>query len=624
MMDLELTELTLPIEPTLPTQPTSPTESTLPSKRPFSQKNETSASKTPSAPAKQQTPSLGDAAATTAQLSDHQPNQSSDSSKLVSQHDILVLADQLRAVGGSAFNRQTKELIIQDNGAGFDHTAKLLHSGSRPVSYQLWITHHVTGDGAHMEVNVNGKIQRQKLLNMSLDKIEKIVYKSGKRTPIKRLKKSPPSYYFREYCGEYRGTDNFDLSVLYEHEQPIKVLNVEWIKVDRYRPELEPFLFSTIDYYDKGYVDHGLVRSCYRQDKMDFEGVSSTAVCGIALTAFAMNHTLGRDPHAEQKALTLLKTLNNKNPKSKVRLERHSSGLFRHFINAKTGRSKSEFSTIDSSILISGALVARNTFENPEISALADELWNSIHWDQFVISADPRDPRFYLSAAQMDDPNNTRSIGMYNEYILLAYYCQIYENFQRGDRARKHIMPDLFELPLLVYDNRLMVAKHIQPSFLVQFPYYMSSLCEDHLFMGYTAAQGHSDRQHGINRFSQQEAWGVSPGNTPKQGYEVTSFLQNPEGVVGPRMVAGFMSTVPSAVDDYLALASDTNRHLKTMFGTILPRFAPQEKDWKPWRFAAVDFSCGLYGLASMHPKLGMKWIKEKNRFTFRQKKKKP
>jgi hypothetical protein len=543
-----------------------------------------------------------------------------DSPHEVKFFDVTIGAKQLQATGDSRFDASTQELIIPSKGSGFRHKTQLQKPNTQGATYQLWITHFVEGPKGEILIEVNGVKHRQKLLDMGLGKVSKVFTSAGKAINLKRHSSKVKPYYFRDYCGEYSAPDAFELSVSYEHHQSIKLVQVEWIKVERYRPELESFLHSYIDFYNLGYVENGLVRSTYRQDKGQFERVSSTAVCGIALTAFAMNHTLGRDPKAEQKALTLLKTINHKNPKSKVRLERHSSGLFRHFVNAHNGIGKSEFSTIDTSILISGALVARNTFQNSEIKALADELWNSIHWDRFVIKTDPSNPRFYLTAEQMDDPNNTKSIGMYNEYILLAYYCQLYENFKYGDRARKHIMPDLFQLPRLVYENRLMVANHIQPSFLVQFPYYMSSLCEEHLFVSYTAAQGLSDRQHGLHRFGLPEAWGVSPGNTPTQGYEVTGFIHNAEGVVGPRMVAGFMSVVPDAVDDYLSMIANPERHLNTPFGVLLPRYVPGES-WKPFRFAAVDFSSGLYGLASMHPKLGMKWLKEKNRFTFRQRK---
>jgi hypothetical protein len=267
---------------------------------------------------------------------------------------------------------------------------------------------------------------------------------------------------------------------------------------------------------------------------------------------------------------------------------------------------------------VSGALIARNAFDDPQIRAEADELWNSIDWSAAVISTDPSLPRFYLKGTQIDGKEKG-TITMFNEYILLAWFCQHYENRKKGEKARRHIMPDLDKLPVAVYMNRILLGSlrgGLQPSFLVQFPFYMSDLCSDELYFSYTAAQAEADRATNIDRNKDRSAWGVGPGCTPEKGYSVNSFLRNPENVVSPRIVAGFIAVHPPAATDLLLRHGDPVNRLKLEFGTILPRFVPG-KDWKPYRLAGIDFGCLLLGMAGHHPKVGIEFFQKNTKFTF-------
>ena len=211
---------------------------------------------------------------------------------------------------------------------------------------------------------------------------------------------------------------------------------------------------------------------------------------------------------------------------------------------------------------------------------------------------------------------------MFNEYIILAKLCQEYENYTQKSKARKFIMPNTKSLPKAVYNGRVLLCNRrggLGPSFLVQFPFYMTDLCSDDLFFSFTAAQGLADKRINNILMGDDAAWGVGPGCTPDNGYEVYHVNDNKSFVAAPRIIAGFIPVHPPAAKDIYERFKNPQNHMKTKFGTLLPRYTTKDPHWRPTRLAGVDFSCMLFGMAALHPKLGMKFFKEKTRFTFNQ-----
>jgi hypothetical protein len=43
----------------------------------------------------------------------------------------------------------------------------------------------------------------------------------------------------------------------------------------------------------------------------------------------------------------------------------------------------------------------------------------------------------------------------------------------------------------------------------------------------------------------------------------------------------------------------------------------PPKPDWRHHRIESIDFASMLFGLAAIHPKLGMEFFHEKTKFTF-------
>lgn len=537
-----------------------------------------------------------------------QENQTSDKGL-----DVEVAAEDLTPVSTATADSTSGDLMIKRTGAGFSWEGRI----AKPGTYQVWVTYYCGDHKARARLTMNGQEKQKPLMYMGADKIKRFYDKNGKS--IRMSKDSPikvEKYYFREYWGAYKLSKDASIRLTFSDATDVAVHKLELMRERDFDKSLEPLLFAAIDFYQHLQIPGRLVRAGYRIDRSTPFGFSSIANCGVALMAYAMNHELGRDPDAARKALALLRACNGK--VLGLKPDRHRTGFFMHFINPNTGAGRSEHSTIDTSILVSGALLARNAFDDPQVKAEADELWNSVDWSAAVVSTDPSMPRFYLKGSQIDGKEKG-TITMFNEYILLAWFCQMYENQKKGADARSHIMPDLDKLPCAVYKNRILLSNGrggLHPSFLVQFPFYMSNLCSDELFFSYTAAQAVADRTTGIERHGDRSAWGVGPGCTPERGYLVDSFNHNKENVMSPRLVAGFIAVYPPAATDLLLRHKVPGNRLKLEFGTILPRFVPG-KDWKPYRLAGIDFSCLLLGMAGHHPGLGINFFQRSTKFTF-------
>lgn len=159
----------------------------------------------------------------------------------------------------------------------------------------------------------------------------------------------------------------------------------------------------------------------YRDSKL-FSGTdyhpASVANCGMGLIALCIADAMGWESDAMDYAKTTLKSLTGNN--LPFNPDRNNTGYFRHFIDMNTGARAwdSEYSTIDTDILVSGALFAKNYFQNDSITYYADLLWNSIDFTSAV--ADPDAGKIYL---KMDESGN----GIYtlplpgNDTVLWRY-----------------------------------------------------------------------------------------------------------------------------------------------------------------------------------------------------------
>lgn len=124
----------------------------------------------------------------------------------------------------------------------------------------------------------------------------------------------------------------------------------------------------------------GLVADRAHADGSPSDPKASIAACGFGLTAWAIGAERGWIDRATavERCRTLLRFLATKAPRV--------HGFFYHFMDRRTGARAwhCELSTIDTGLFLAGAILAREYFHDPEITALVNQLYGDIDWPWFL------------------------------------------------------------------------------------------------------------------------------------------------------------------------------------------------------------------------------------------------
>ena len=104
---------------------------------------------------------------------------------------------------------------------------------------------------------------------------------------------------------------------------------------------------------------------------------ASVAATGFSLASLAIGQSRGWIPYGDayKQVQRTLETLRER--------AHHQNGFFYHFLDSKTGRRvwTSEASSIDTALLVAGALLAAQYFKGTEIPRLAQEIYERINWE---------------------------------------------------------------------------------------------------------------------------------------------------------------------------------------------------------------------------------------------------
>ncbi|MFN8376628.1 MAG: glucoamylase family protein [Anaerolineae bacterium] len=131
---------------------------------------------------------------------------------------------------------------------------------------------------------------------------------------------------------------------------------------------------QTFDFFwQEANPDNGLIK-----DRSTPDSVASIAAVGFGLAAIPIGIDRGWVGYDEgyQRVLTTLQTFINGGVEGE-------HGFFYHFINMQTGEREwnSELSSIDTALLLAGAVVAGQYFADTEVQTLADQLYANVEWD---------------------------------------------------------------------------------------------------------------------------------------------------------------------------------------------------------------------------------------------------
>jgi len=154
-------------------------------------------------------------------------------------------------------------------------------------------------------------------------------------------------------------------------------------------PVIDPFVLELQErtfrfFWDTANSENGLV-----PDRYPTPSYSSIAAVGFGLTTYPIGVERGyiTRQQAQQRVLTTLRFLSKAPQGSDARGAAGHRGFFYHFLDMKTGErfEDSELSTVDTAILLAGALFCQSYFtgsdpEDVEIRALVDEIYRRVDW----------------------------------------------------------------------------------------------------------------------------------------------------------------------------------------------------------------------------------------------------
>ncbi|MBN1481277.1 hypothetical protein EH223_02725 [candidate division KSB1 bacterium] len=386
---------------------------------------------------------------------------------------------------------------------------------------------------------------------------------------------------------------------------------------------LKPMIKGVIDLYQFLRNDIGVYADAARFEGEQFHPCSIASV-GMGLVSLCIADTLELIDDAESLALVTLQAMSGE--RSGYAPARNPvNGFFRHWINMNTGAREwnSEYSSIDTGILVSGALFCKQYFSrNAEIARLADALYLSVDWNTATANATAGD--IYMTFDEQG--KGELKIGPFNEYMIVAWLAK---NDPRANVRTKMLWTNHFEnaaaLPNSSFEGISLLTDapdHFLSNFVIQFPYYLCfhfTTHQDYLKFFHNAMS--ADRRWWSQKTDKSYIWGTGAGASGfvDSGYHADNFNNNPGTVCSPHVLAGFMPVDSTIALDILNLW-ENNTGVYRIPGSsqkILWRFSVQDRSWRAADVQGVDISTLLFGLAAHPAVLGNSFFAAYNDFNF-------
>lgn len=387
-------------------------------------------------------------------------------------------------------------------------------------------------------------------------------------------------------------------------------------------------LKNTLSYFQFLRNDIGIYADAVKFQPPQFHPASVASI-GMGLISMTIAHEINYLDNAETLVVQTLRAMlghvDGFNPD-----KNEHNGFFRHWIDLETGERAwdSEYSSIDTGIMVSGALFCKKYFkENAEIGQLADSLYLLVDWASSI--ANPETGEIYMTFD--DDGNGLATTRPFNEYMIVAWLA--YNDVRNNDKAqelwqRHYSNPTA--LPKSTYEG-IEVLTDIPGSFLssfvIQFPYYLCHyFAEDSLYMTYFQNALKADKAYwrfslDTTIYANRYIWGNGAGaSLTNTGYHADKINDNPGMISSPHIIAGFIPVNEDGLKDLYNLSLDSlgTRYLPdSSSSSVLWRFSFDQPSWQAQDIQGVDYSTMLFGLASNIESLGPHFFKENNDFDY-------
>ncbi|MHC0037715.1 hypothetical protein [Pseudoneobacillus sp. C159] len=362
----------------------------------------------------------------------------------------------------------------------------------------------------------------------------------------------------------------------------------------------------------------------------------SIAATGVGLISLAIADLENWDDKAADKAIITLKACLGQIEGCKVARD-EKTGFFAHFVDMETGENlNSEISTIDTSLLVAGALFAGQHFKEkrPEIAELAQMLLKSIDWRVVV-----NDKEKGVINMVVKDGEGTLPLPAYNEYVIVAYLALLCQPEDEDIQALWHnsfAEERMNDLPQIHYRDIPVLTDHdataFLSSFVHQFPFYLvPDYATSPTYRQFYENACMADRlkwKELSDVGSYVWGYGAGPDDGLHGGYHADRILDSPHDVASAYIVAGFLPVYPGGIYDLYALYrlhipydvysnpedQEDEEKFKSAYKYGLHRYSwwhlNQPNRWYPTKVTLIDWSSMLYGLTAF--KHGMNFFTDR------------
>lgn len=359
---------------------------------------------------------------------------------------------------------------------------------------------------------------------------------------------------------------------------------------ERYRQEAEALLAlddaalldavarQTFDFFWlEAHPQTGLIK-----DRSTPDSVSSIAATGFGLAALPLAVERGwidADAGYERVYRTLQTFLDGG--------VQGEAGFFYHFVDMATGERvwDSELSSIDTALLVAGALVAGAYFDGTEVAALADRLYAAVEWDWMLAGGDLvrmgwRPESGFLDAAW----------DHFDESLLL---------YALAIGSPTHPIPayawDLWERPVRFRGEYIYLRG--EPLFVYQYPLIFLDLRDrEDAYANYwnnAARACQRNRQFTLDLSDrvttyQNGVWGLSASDGPSGYRAYGASPTNHDGTIAPYASIGCLPLTPElALDGMRALLREYGERVWREYGFVSAINA--DRDWYSRDHIGID-----------------------------------
>ena len=386
---------------------------------------------------------------------------------------------------------------------------------------------------------------------------------------------------------------------------------------------------DTIDSLYRGsykvYELQRLTNGMYRDSKLfsgnDYHPISISNT-GIGLISLCIADAMEWITNGEDLALITLKSVTGHTPDFNP--DRTQNGYFRHWLDPSTGQQawNSEYSTIDTDILMCGALFCMKYFHNDSISFYVYELWNSIDFEAAIM--DETTGQIYLTINEDGTGVPGSLTSPYNEYMIVAWLAK---NSTDDPGSISHILWNSFynspeSLPKATYNDINILSDGYSwfvSSFVHQFNYYLCNhFTTSPAYLEYFkyAQMGDSAWWNTVGNYEFE--WGLGAGSAISDSYHADAINNNPDTIFSPHIIAGYLPVNLNGKNDLIKIWNMGHGKYTLPTGAynqILGRYSLTDTNWIPNEVQGIDYSTMLFGLSTLPEYLGSDFFSSYNDF---------